>query len=231
MYKLFSGILTICFLFFGIQTQDPYKLQREKMVRNHIKARGIQNEAVLEAMKSVRRHLFVPESYMPYAYNDNPLLIGYEQTISQPYIVAYMTENLDLKPDYKVLEIGTGSGYQAAILSKIVKDVYTIEIVEELGKAAKERLSRLDYKNVNVKIGDGFNGWPEEAPFDAIIVTAAPAEIPQPLIDQLKEGGKMIIPVGPQNMVQYLMLCEKKSNKIKTKNLIPVRFVPFTRKR
>ncbi|MFC2096776.1 protein-L-isoaspartate(D-aspartate) O-methyltransferase [Bacteroidota bacterium] len=230
MFKAISGILSICLLIMVNTTQDPYKLKRERMVRNHIRARGITDELVLKAMVSVKRHLFVPEAYQSYAYDDNPLFIGYEQTISQPYIVAYMTENLELKPDYKVLEIGTGSGYQAAILGKIVKEVYTIEIVEELGKTAREKLIKQNYNNVKVKIGDGYNGWQEHAPYDAIIVTAAPSKVPQPLLDQLKDGGKMIIPVGEQSMVQYLLLIEKDGNKTKTKKLIPVRFVPFTRK-
>lgn len=231
MNKIISGILTICLLMMVNTIQDPYKEKREAMVREQIQARGIRDKAVLEAMTTVKRHLFVPKVYQPYAYDDNPLLIGYEQTISQPYIVAYMTEFLELKPHYKVLEIGTGSGYQAAVLAKIVKEVYTIEIVEELGKAAQEKLKKLNYKNIEVKIGDGYNGWQEHAPYDAIIVTAAPPSIPKPLINQLKDGGKMIIPVGPTSMVQDLLLIEKTGNKTKTKNLIPVRFVPFTRKR
>jgi protein-L-isoaspartate(D-aspartate) O-methyltransferase len=163
------------------------------------------------------------------AYADGPLPIGYGQTISQPYIVAFMTEAIDPKPGMKVLEIGTGSGYQAAVLGEIVAEVYSIEIVEPLGTKAQKDLEKLGYKNVHVKVGDGYQGWPEQAPFDAIIVTAAPEKVPQPLIDQLKEGGKMIIPVGSNTDTQELRLLEKKKGKIRTTSLLPVRFVPFTR--
>ena len=163
------------------------------------------------------------------AYAEMPLDIGYNQTISQPYIVAYMTELLNLKPGNKVLEIGTGSGYQAAVLAEIAGMVYTIEIVDGLHNMARSRLLDLGYSNISCKLGDGYNGWPEMAPFDAIIVTAAPEEIPNPLIKQLKEGGKMIIPVGPMHSTQNLMLLEKKSGEIIETKLIPVRFVPFTR--
>lgn len=230
MFKAISGIITICLLIMVNNTQDPYKQKRERMVRDQIRARGVSDKVVLSAMATVKRHLFVPRKFASMAYEDRPLVIGHEQTISQPYIVAYMTEFLELKPDYKVLEIGTGSGYQAAVLAKIVKEVYTVEIVEELGSSAREKLINLNYKNVKVRIGDGYNGWKEHAPYDAIIVTAAPPKIPQPLIDQLKDGGKMIIPVGPISMVQDLILIEKSGNKTTTKKLIPVRFVPFTRK-
>jgi len=181
-------------------------------------------------MEAVPRHLFVPEEYQDRAYDDGPLPIGYGQTISQPYIVAYMTELLNVGPDDVVLEIGTGSGYQAAVLSRIVKKVYTVEIIEELGLAAKERLKALNYDNVEVKIGDGYYGWEEHAPYDGIIVTAASEYIPPPLIQQLKDKGRMIIPVGSPFSVQNLMLVEKSGDKIKTKSLIPVRFVPLTRK-
>lgn len=199
------------------------------MVKLQVEARGVNHEAVLQAMRKVPRHLLVPENVRHLAYEDTPLPIGNGQTISQPYIVGVMTEAIDPKPDMKVLEIGTGSGYQAAVLGEIVAEVFTIEIVEPLGKKASKDLQELGYKNVHVRIGDGYKGWPEEAPFDAIIVTAAPEEIPQPLIDQLKEGGKMIIPVGPTANTQELRILEKKKGKIRSKTLFPVRFVPFTR--
>jgi len=180
-------------------------------------------------MLKVERHLFVPLPNRRFAYNDNPLPIGFDQTISQPYIVAYMTELLDLNKTDQVLEIGTGSGYQAAVLAEIVNKVYTIEIVEGLHKEATAQLRKLGYENVITRLGDGYNGWSEKAPFDAIIVTAAPPEIPEPLLQQLKEGGKMIIPVGPTYSVQKLILLKKKGGKIISEDLIPVRFVPFTR--
>ena len=176
------------------------------------------------------RHEFVPEKIRSEAYEDHPLPIGHGQTISQPYIVAFMTEKLAPKPTDRLLEIGTGSGYQAAILAELVKEVYTIEIVEPLAERAKADLARLNYTNVFVKAGDGYQGWPKKAPFDAIIVTCAPEQIPQPLIDQLKEGGRMIIPVGPTDGVQELWLLEKKSGKVEQKAVLQVRFVPMTRK-
>ena len=208
---------------------QDYKSLREKMVEEQIIARGITSVSVINAMREVPRHEFIPEEYRHLAYNDSPVPIGYNQTISQPYIVAYMTEKLDLKKDDKVLEIGTGSGYQAAILSQIVDEVYTIEIVKPLGEEARERLERLGYDNVRVKIGDGYKGWKQYAPYDAIIVTAAPEVVPPPLIEQLKDGGIMIIPIGPQGGTQYLQLLEKKNGKLEKKKLLPVRFVPFTR--
>jgi protein-L-isoaspartate(D-aspartate) O-methyltransferase len=208
---------------------DPYKTQRENMVKSQIQNRGINNTLVLEAMRKVPRHLLVPENQKAKAYEDRPLPIGDGQTISQPYIVAHMTELIQPKKGMKVLEIGTGSGYQAAVLAEIVDQVFTIEIMESLGKRAKMDLEKLGYQNVFVKIGDGYQGWPSEAPFDAILVTAAAEVIPQPLIDQLKEGGRMVIPVGRQGAVQELMLIERVKGKIKTTNLGAVRFVPFTR--
>lgn len=211
--------------------QENYTAKREQMVKTQLIARGIKDAATLFAMQNVPRHLFVPENMKPYAYSDRPLPIGDGQTISQPYIVAFMTEALQLKESDKVLEIGTGSGYQAAILAKIVDSVYTIEIVKPLAIKAKDRLQQLGYANVNVKWGDGYHGWPSKAPFDAIIVTAGADSIPQPLIDQLKIGGRMIIPVGPHNYVSHLVLVTKKKNKIIKKKLIPVRFVPFTREK
>lgn len=211
------------------KASDKEKLFTEAriaMVKNQIEARGIEDTLVLQAMLDVKRHLFVPEQYRNMSYYDRPLPIGVEQTISQPYIVAIMTELLQLDGDDKVLEIGTGSGYQAAILAEIAKEVYTIEIIEVLAKNSEKLLSELDYKNITVKCGDGYKGWSEHAPFDGIIVTCAPPEIPQPLIDQLAEGGKMVIPVG--EFYQELLLIEKIEGKIKEKSIIPVRFVPMT---
>lgn len=208
---------------------DKYVSLRKRMVETQIHNRGIRNNDVLNAMKNVPRHLFIPDNYRDEAYNDYPLPIGHGQTISQPYIVAYMTEAV--KPDNrsKVLEIGTGSGYQAAILAEIADKVYTIEIVSELASEAKERLKQLGYNNIICKHGDGYQGWQEYAPFDIIIVTAAPEKIPQPLIDQLAEGGRLIVPVGAAGAVQELILLEKKNGKISKKRLTFVRFVPFRR--
>jgi len=210
---------------------DPYEKQRENMVKTQIENREISDKAVLQAMRTVKRHLFVPEDLVKSAYNDNPLPIGYGQTISQPYIVAYMTEIIHPKPEHRVLEIGTGSGYQAAVLAEIVDSVYTIEIIPELGKSAAERLKKLAYDNVEVKETDGYYGWEEHAPFDAVIVTAAAEYIPPPLIKQLKDGGRMVIPVGSPFQIQTLILVEKNGNEIKTTSLMWVQFVPFTRKK
>jgi protein-L-isoaspartate(D-aspartate) O-methyltransferase len=209
-------------------SQDDYVKQRRQMVDRQIKARGIDDPGTLKAMYKVPRHLFVPDHMKPYAYDDRPLPIGNSQTISQPYIVGFMTSAIEPGRNDKVLEIGTGSGYQAAVLAEIVEDVYTIEIIPELAAKAKRLFYELNYKNIHPMTGDGYAGWPSEAPFDAIIVTAAPEEIPQPLIDQLKDGGKMIIPVGAVTRVQSLKLVTKKNGKIKERNLLPVRFVPFT---
>jgi protein-L-isoaspartate(D-aspartate) O-methyltransferase len=228
MAKKMKHIYFIMILFAYFQT-DPYRTERLNMVKSQIENRGINNSLVLEAMRKVPRHLFVPENQKSNAYEDRPLSIGDGQTISQPYIVAHMTDIIKPKKGMKVLEIGTGSGYQAAVLAEIVDQVFTIEIVENLGKRAKADLAKLGYKNVFVKIGDGYQGWPTEAPFDAILVTAAAEQIPQPLIDQLKEGGRMVIPVGKQGAIQELMLIERIKGKIKTTNLGAVRFVPFTR--
>ena len=207
-------------------TNHNFAEQREEMVKYQIKARGVNDKRVLAAMLKVPRHLFVQENLQNRAYTDEPLPIGSGQTISQPYIVAYMTEQIDIDENEKVLEIGTGSGYQAAILGEIAKEVFTIEIVPELGKKAGEILQRLNYSNVHVRIGDGYLGWPEEAPFDAIIVTAAPDHVPQPLVDQLKVGGRMMIPVG--EFSQDLILLERTEKGIERKHKIPVRFVPMT---
>ncbi|EHO41526.1 Protein-L-isoaspartate O-methyltransferase [Caldithrix abyssi DSM 13497] len=210
------------------KNEDYYAKLRKQMVEQQIIARGVKDPAVIRAMESVPRHLFVPESEMAYAYLDEPRPIGHGQTISQPYIVAFMTEQLHLKPTDRVLEIGTGSGYQAAVLAEIVDSVYTIEIVPELARIARERLQELGYDNVQVKQGDGYNGWPEKAPFDAIIVTAAPPNIPPPLLEQLKIGGVMVLPVG--EYVQELVVVQKSEEGISMRNVLPVRFVPMTGK-
>ncbi|RDV16564.1 protein-L-isoaspartate(D-aspartate) O-methyltransferase [Pontibacter diazotrophicus] len=222
-----SSLLFLMLLFFPVQ-EDVYKERRERMVQRNIEARGIKDEAVLDAMRKVERHKFVPPQQASQAYADNPLPIGHKQTISQPFIVAYMTEVIRPNPQMKVLEIGTGSGYQAAVLAEIVKEVYTIEIVPEHGKAAAEKLKELGYDNVQVKIGDGYKGWEAHAPYDAIIVTAGAEAVPPPLLEQLKEGGRMVIPVGPQSRTQTLTLIEKKNGRTITQNLMPVVFVPFT---
>ncbi len=204
-----------------------FRKKREKMVRNQIVTRGIRNDAVIESMRTVQRHLFVPDNYTKEAYRDHPLPIGFGQTISQPYIVAYMTEITDVDSTSKVLEIGTGSGYQAAVLAVIVDSVFTVEIIGELGRSAKDRLKSLNYTNVKARVSDGYYGWKEHAPFDAIVVTAAAEHIPPPLIEQLKEGGKLIIPVGHPFFVQNLILVEKDKGKVISRNMMPVRFVPL----
>ena len=203
--------------------------QRDRMVRTQIERRGIEDPSVLNAMRTVPRHQFVLTRYTQYAYADRALPIGYGQTISQPYIVAYMTALLRPQPTHRVLEIGTGSGYQAAVLAAIVDSVYSVEIVPELADTVAQRLARLGYDTVRVKQGDGYRGWKDEGPFDAIIVTAAAEHIPPPLIEQLKDGGRMVIPVGSPFLTQTLMLVEKKGDAVTTRSLIPVRFVPFTR--
>lgn len=210
---------------------NTYEMERKNMVNTQIMARGITWQPTLDAMLKVPRHLFVPGYVRSRAYYDGPLPIGFGQTISQPYIVAYMTSILKPEKGDKVLEIGTGSGYQAAVLAEIVDSVFTVEIVPELAEQAKETLDSLGYKNVWVKNGDGFYGWKEHAPYDKIIVTAAPEEIPPRLIEQLKEGGKMIIPIGGESSFQYLVLVEKKKGEVIEKGMLPVRFVPFTRDR
>lgn len=211
--------------------KDDYQSLRESMVRKQIEQRGIKDPATLAAMRAVPRHLFVPSHLIGYAYEDRPLPIGYGQTISQPYIVAYMTELIRPKATDKVLEIGAGSGYQAAVLAQIVRQVFAVEIIPELGNACRERLQKLAYKNIEIHVADGYDGWPSQAPFDAIIVTAAADYIPPPLIRQLKDGGRMVIPVGAPFLVQNLVLVEKEKGSIKTTSLMPVRFVPFRRSR
>ncbi|MCK5655103.1 MAG: protein-L-isoaspartate(D-aspartate) O-methyltransferase [Candidatus Aureabacteria bacterium] len=217
-------IVLVLFSSCGVAAED-YEDLRKNMVNSQIISRGVKDEKVINAMLKVKRHLFVPKEYEKYAYRDQPLPIGYSQTISQPYIVAFMTEAAGLKLSDKVLEVGTGSGYQAAVLAEIVDKVYTIEILGPLAKSAKQRLKNLGYKNIYVLCGDGYKGWPEEDPFDVIIVTAAPTEIPEELVKQLKEGGRMIIPVG--SFSQELYRVTKKDGKIEKKSLLPVRFVPM----
>jgi protein-L-isoaspartate(D-aspartate) O-methyltransferase len=216
----------------SISTGERFARQREGMVSRQIAARGVEDPAVLAAMREVERHLFVPESYREHSYRDGPLPIGEEQTISQPYIVALMTDLLELSPESKVLEVGTGSGYQAAVLAEICARVYSIEIVAALGRRAKTLLRSLDYGNIHLRIGDGYRGWPAEAPFDGIIVTAAPDHVPQPLLDQLAPGGRLVIPVG--DAYQELMVFTKRvdpasgETTLEKESIIPVRFVPMT---
>jgi protein-L-isoaspartate(D-aspartate) O-methyltransferase len=215
-------------LFFGAaSTAAPdFARLREAMVRSQLEARDITDARVLRAFRDVPRHLFVPEPLRRDAYADRPLPIGAGQTISQPYIVALMSQALRLSGDEKVLEIGTGSGYQAAILARLARQVFSIEIVPSLAQEAAARLRELGCANVRVRAGDGYRGWPEEAPFDAIVVTCAPEAIPQPLLDQLAEGGRLVIPVG--EIVQDLVLVEKRNGKLVRSELAPVRFVPMT---
>jgi len=207
---------------------DPFLEDRLRMVNDQIRRRDVKDPRVLRAMETVPRHLFVQPQDIPYAHADSPVPIGHGQTISQPYIVALMTEILELEPDHRVLEIGTGSGYQAAVLSLLAQDVYTIETVEWLATPARERLGSLGYKNVHVRTGDGYAGWPEEAPFDAIIVTAAPETVPKNLIDQLKDGGRMAIPVGV--FFQELLLVVKTGGRATETKIADVRFVPMVGK-
>jgi len=226
-YLLFAAIVTT-----GCGQQAPtvadFAARRQQMVERQLKSRGIKDDRVLAAMAKVPREEFVPADERGDAYQDGPLPIGYDQTISQPYIVAFMTEQLRLRPSDRLLEIGSGSGYQAAVLAELVTDVYTIEIVEPLAKTAEATLQRLGYKNVHLRVGDGYQGWPEEAPFDAIIVTCAPDKVPSPLVDQLKDDGRMVIPVG-ERFAQQLYLLEKKNGQLKESATLPVRFVPMVR--
>lgn len=213
----------------GTFSQAPSSPARA-MIERQLRGRGIHDPGVLRVMSAVPREKFVPKELQNSAYDDRPLPIGYGQTISQPYIVAFMTEQLQPKKTQRVLEIGTGSGYQAAVLSDLVSEVYTIEIVRPLAQRAEGVLRELGYKNVHVRAGDGYKGWPEHAPFDAIIVTAAPDHVPAPLVEQLKGGGRMVIPVGPSG-AQKLYLLEKQGGQVKQTAVIPVRFVPLTRDR
>lgn len=198
---------------------------RDRMVREQIVNRGVRDARVLAAMRKVPRHFFVPQDTLPAAYLDQPLPIGHGQTISQPYIVAFMSEALELKPQDRVLEIGTGSGYQAAVLAELAREVYSIEIVEPLGKEAAARLKDLGYERVKLRIGDGYRGWPEAAPFDAIIVTAAPDHVPPALVEQLRKGGRMVLPVG--RFAQDLLRLRRTAKGVVQENLLPVRFVPM----
>ncbi|MFC1807711.1 protein-L-isoaspartate(D-aspartate) O-methyltransferase [Candidatus Omnitrophota bacterium] len=227
--KLSYCLLSILFVFSEPLSADEemYTLERFNMIDQQIQQRGVTDPDVIDAMLRVKRHLFLPHNIRYRSYADEPLPIGYGQTISQPYIVAYMTEAAQLKPRYKVLEIGTGSGYQAAVLAEIVREVYTIEILQPLADAARNRLSDLGYTNIKYKHGDGYKGWPEHAPFDAIIVTAAPTTFPEELIGQLKVGGRMVIPMG--SFMQELYLVTKTRSGYDRKKLMPVRFVPMVR--
>jgi protein-L-isoaspartate(D-aspartate) O-methyltransferase len=213
-----------------VPTEDPrLAAEREEMVVRQIERRGVSDPQVLEAMRSVQRHLFVPPDYRAQSYQDHPLPIGFGQTISQPYIVAWMTELLELEPDHKVLEIGTGSGYQAAVLAVIVDAVYTIEIIPELADSARDRLKSLDYDNIEVLRADGYWGWTEHAPYDAIIVTAAPDHLPQPLVQQLKPGGRLVVPIGPSGGYQSLWQFTLEEDGLVGTEIAGVRFVPFVR--
>jgi protein-L-isoaspartate(D-aspartate) O-methyltransferase len=214
---------------FGCGTQrapDEPAAARRAMVRSQIEARGVRDARVLEAMRAVPRRRFVPPDVAAFAHEDRPLPIGHAQTISQPYIVAFMSEALGLRGHEKVLEIGTGSGYQAAILGELAREVWTIEIVEPLADRSRALLAELGCRNVHVRAGDGYRGWPEHAPFDAILVTAAPEHVPQPLLDQLAVGGRMVLPVGSGD--QELVVLEKTADGIRRRSLLPVRFVPMT---
>jgi protein-L-isoaspartate(D-aspartate) O-methyltransferase len=213
-------------------TTSTREKERREMIERQLLGRDISDKAVLAAMEKVPRHRFVPEAERRFAYTDQPLPIGHEQTISQPYIVAFMTQAIAPKPKQRVLEIGTGSGYQAAVLAEIVGEVYTIELIPELAAEAKQRLRRLGYKNIHVKSGDGYQGWSAAAPFDAIVVTCGATEVPEPLFKQLKPGGVMVIPVGKSSAVQWLRLITKQADGTqRSRDLIPVRFVPFRREK
>jgi protein-L-isoaspartate(D-aspartate) O-methyltransferase len=217
--------------------QEPRKMpdtthfadERRQMVEQQLRARDIKDPRVLDVMGRLPRHLLVPEHLRDEAYEDYPLAIGHGQTISQPYIVAFMTQALDVKPEHKVLEIGTGSGYQAAVLAELAREVYTIEIVEALGNSARDALASLGYRNVHVRVGDGYKGWPEEAPFDRVIVTAAPEEVPPALVEQLATGGLMAVPVG--TVFQELKILRKTERGLETLARMAVRFVPMVKGR
>ncbi|HEY6070488.1 MAG TPA: protein-L-isoaspartate(D-aspartate) O-methyltransferase [Chthoniobacterales bacterium] len=225
-YVLVALLLAVSACQKQAQSSSEFASERQKMVEEQLKPRGIRDQRVLTAMGKVPRAEFLPENLRAQAYSDNALPIGHDQTISQPFIVAFMTEQLRPQPGDRILEIGTGSGYQTAVLAELVKDVYSIEIVEQLAKDASARLTRLGYSNAHVKAGDGFQGWPEVAPFDAIIVTCAPDKVPPPLTQQLKDGGRMIVPVGT-GIDQQLYLLEKKNGQLAQTAILPVRFVPM----
>lgn len=222
------GVLLVA-LTLGLRAEDEeYEAEREAMVRYQIEARGIKDSRVLKAMRKVPRHLFVPLEYRDAAYEDRPLPIGEGQTISQPYIVALMTESLRLTGRERVLEIGTGSGYQAAVLAELAQEVYTVEIVPSLAIRARELLERLGYKNVHVRSADGFFGWPEAAPFDAVILTCAAPRVPEKLLEQLKDGGRMVLPLGDDPFFQSLVLITKTAEGIEQSPITGVVFVPMT---
>lgn len=227
--QLVAGLLALGAASLPAQGRDP-SAERLKMVEEQIRRRGVTDARVLEAMRKVPRDRFVPPEIAARAYDDSPLPIGSGQTISQPYIVAYMADALEVGPDHRVLEIGTGSGYHAAVLGQLARTVYTIEIVPDLARRAAATLKSLGYSNVHVREGDGFAGWPEHAPFDRILVTAAPEEIPQPLLDQLAPGGRLVLPLGPQGRTQWLTIVEKTARGVVERRTIPVQFVPFTRR-
>ena len=231
MQKFWIRVL-ILFLFYsiGFSQEKKWKKKANKMVNEQIAIRGVTDPEVLAVLQKTPRHRFVPDKVSKYAYNDHPLPIGEGQTISQPYIVAFMTEILDTDSNHKVLEIGTGSGYQAAVLSPLVNHVYTIEIVKSLANSADSTIKKLGYKNITVRWGDGYKGWPKEAPFDRIIGTAAPPEIPLALIEQLKPGGKMVLPVGTR-WQEIVVVTKNASGEISKKNVLPVRFVPMVRQK
>jgi protein-L-isoaspartate(D-aspartate) O-methyltransferase len=222
----FAAVIAMGTTSFSSSMEGQWAQERARMVERQIAARGIADSAVLDAMRAVPRHRFVPEEFRDESYGDHPLPIGEEQTISQPYIVAFMTEALGLRPSDTVLEIGTGSGYQAAVLAEIVSHVYTIEIIESLALRAESTLAALGYSNVTVRTGDGYRGWPEHAPFDAIIVTAAPDHIPEPLVEQIAMNGRMVLPVGDE--VQSLILLRRTPKGIVKEDRLGVRFVPMT---
>jgi protein-L-isoaspartate(D-aspartate) O-methyltransferase len=227
--KIILSLILVLYGIINLQQEDKFAILRKDMVNNQIISRGIRNQSTLKAMLKVPRHLFVPAQLVSRGYDDSALSIGYDQTISQPFIVAYMTELAKPAKWKKVLEIGTGSGYQAAILAEIVDTVYTIEIIPELAKEAASRLTRLGYRNIITKTGDGYVGWKEHAPFDVIMVTAADDHIPQPLLDQLAENGRLIMPVGSPSSAQQIVLAVKKNGKIEKSKLAMVRFVPLLR--
>ncbi|MGH9310017.1 MAG: protein-L-isoaspartate(D-aspartate) O-methyltransferase [Vicinamibacterales bacterium] len=220
--------MAACSTSMGQTSEERWTAERARMVEQQIRARGIDDAAVLDAMRRVPRHLFVPEDERGAAYDDSPLSIGHGQTISQPYIVAFMTDALELGREHRVLEIGTGSGYQAAVLGELAKEVFTIEIVEPLATRARDTLKTLGYRNIHVRAGNGYAGWPEEAPFDRIMVTAAPEEVPPALVEQLKIGGLMAIPVG--SFAQTLRIMRRTPEGMTTIRTLPVRFVPMTGK-
>ena len=225
-------LFTIIFLSISCKGHDNELYQlRMNMIETQIKKRGITDQTILDAMKEVNRHEYVQENFERLAYSDRPVPIGFGQTISQPYIVAFMSHKLNVASHYKVLEIGTGSGYQAAVLAELSDHVYTIEIIPELAKRAEKVLKKNDYDNITIRIGDGYKGWPEHAPFDRIMVTAAPKEIPEKLVEQLAPGGIMVLPVGETVMMQYLWLITKDNDgQIEKEKILPVRFVPMVKK-